>query len=869
MNLKYFWLLFLLALPSFGQQPQTQKAPSYAVNAAYVNGVAPGYAPTADKAGGPYLDLGPGTAYCGTTISQYPGGIYQLTVNTTSYVYLNVSSSCAPAVSTSPFTNTQLPIASVVVDSSGNITSITDVRTPFNSNTISGGYCPLTGCTFTGPVTGTTFTGTSFIGTTFTGTTGNFSTLTTSVAPVIDPSSPTYGAVCDGIHDDHAAFTAASLQASNYYAITGVQPIVLIPFGVNGNCLIQNQIVYYSGTHFKGSGGTIVNNTLGINTFTNSDKVDGNDHIWFDGVRIQMITDSSLVGIEYTAAGFPGAGGGQHTDFKVTNSDIQGAGYAIKVGVLNKNDGVSHTLSNVVITQNHLWCSLVGGTFDTHCRDGVNLGGDVVDFHIDGNTVENRDDAAWAVVSAGGNTSTFYGAYEPFMTPRHGTISNNVKTNGGTCLDFSGGTDVVAVGNTCVDYIPNPNSTPQVRFVYYQFPVLSNIRVDNGDFQINYGGGADTSTMKMDLGGLAVAGVYPVCNCSVNNSKLSGQVYLRGNGFFMKGNTFADNTLFITATENGNATNNIILQGNTWLGTRTFNMTPINGGLTNAYEIGDYYGGTVINQSLTPAQAGALSSQTISLCGQTYDGSTVQYNPGCFNDQVRFAFGASSTLNRLHSATTGFAGYKSSEQWDSFVIFNQQLLGTWPTIATGSSFGAGALFIGSNYTTTAGEVDFSNLYKTNSTSAFDAYQFYANRLSTDPQLLFSIRQNGTIIPLGLQFGAGTVVTSINGTDTHLLSSGTISGGAGTPLCLDSNGGSTTSGCFSGVFVGSLTTTASTSDNVTVTGATASSHCWISPTNASAATNIATTYISTKAANTITITHTATASMTYDIGCTAN
>lgn len=153
MKLKYIWLLILLALPSFAQQPQTQKAPSYSVNAAYVNGVAPGYSPTADKAGGPYLDLGPGTAFCGNTIAQYPGGIYQLTVNTTSYIYLDTNNACIPTVSTSTFTTTQLPIASVVVDSSGNISSITDVRTPFNSNAISGGYCPLTGCTFTGPIT--------------------------------------------------------------------------------------------------------------------------------------------------------------------------------------------------------------------------------------------------------------------------------------------------------------------------------------------------------------------------------------------------------------------------------------------------------------------------------------------------------------------------------------------------------------------------------------------------------------------------------------------------------------------------------------------------------------------------------------------
>jgi len=71
-------------------------------------------------------------------------------------------------------------------------------------------------------------------------------------------------------------------------------------------------------------------------------------------------------------------------------------------------------------------------------------------------------------------------------------------------------------------------------------------------------------------------------------------------------------------------------------------------------------------------------------------------------------------------------------------------------------------------------------------------------------------------------------------------------------------------------VASLTTTSGTSDNVILTGMTSSGHCLaLTPTNASAATNIATSYISAKAANQITVTHTATAGMTYDVSCTPN
>lgn len=68
------------------------------------------------------------------------------------------------------------------------------------------------------------------------------------------------------------------------------------------------------------------------------------------------------------------------------------------------------------------------------------------------------------------------------------------------------------------------------------------------------------------------------------------------------------------------------------------------------------------------------------------------------------------------------------------------------------------------------------------------------------------------------------------------------------------------------FTASLSTTAAASDAVTITGATASSRCTLAATNASAATNFATTFISAKAANSITVSHAATAGMTYDLAC---
>jgi len=71
--------------------------------------------------------------------------------------------------------------------------------------------------------------------------------------------------------------------------------------------------------------------------------------------------------------------------------------------------------------------------------------------------------------------------------------------------------------------------------------------------------------------------------------------------------------------------------------------------------------------------------------------------------------------------------------------------------------------------------------------------------------------------------------------------------------------------------GSLTYTTATSDTATVTGATSSSHCTFSPTNATAAAATVVGYISAVTTNSVTITHVATAASggTVNILCTIN
>jgi len=77
------------------------------------------------------------------------------------------------------------------------------------------------------------------------------------------------------------------------------------------------------------------------------------------------------------------------------------------------------------------------------------------------------------------------------------------------------------------------------------------------------------------------------------------------------------------------------------------------------------------------------------------------------------------------------------------------------------------------------------------------------------------------------------------------------------------------GPFTQVFKASLTSSAATFDKLSITGLTASSHCFLTATNSSAASNIGSTYISAKSTNQITITHAGTRGMTYDVLCTPN
>ena len=120
----------------FAQQPQAPAGePLYSVNAKYVNGMAPGYWPTAGN--GLTLNLSSGTAYCGNPPSPVPyaGGTLTMSAGTTNYVYLNPIANCTPAANTTGFSVGEIPLAKVVAGASS-ITTVTDERTWSSPNPV-------------------------------------------------------------------------------------------------------------------------------------------------------------------------------------------------------------------------------------------------------------------------------------------------------------------------------------------------------------------------------------------------------------------------------------------------------------------------------------------------------------------------------------------------------------------------------------------------------------------------------------------------------------------------------------------------------------------------------------------------------------
>ncbi|HKS93015.1 MAG TPA: hypothetical protein VJQ83_13870, partial [Tepidiformaceae bacterium] len=143
---KWLALMVLVAARAPAQQPYTQTAPIYAVNAEFAQGVGPGFWPTSGA--GLTLNMASGTSVCNSVPALYPSGSLTLASSAINYVYIDPNT-CGPSFNTTGYPAGSLPIASVTTNGGG-ITGINDQRTWFvvgqdgfasmaNASTFSGG----------------------------------------------------------------------------------------------------------------------------------------------------------------------------------------------------------------------------------------------------------------------------------------------------------------------------------------------------------------------------------------------------------------------------------------------------------------------------------------------------------------------------------------------------------------------------------------------------------------------------------------------------------------------------------------------------------------------------------------------------------
>ncbi|HVB56423.1 MAG TPA: hypothetical protein VNE63_08340 [Candidatus Acidoferrales bacterium] len=292
----------------FAQQPQAPAGtPLYSVNAKYVNGMAPGYGPTAGN--GLALNLSSGTAYCGNPPSPapYAGGTLTLSPSTTNYVYLDPAASCAPAVSTAGFSVGAIPIAEVITGASS-ITTLTDERTWSSPNPAamsSSGAVQVSALGTNQNITlSPSGTGASVI-----------TNLADKGGQVFNVKA--YGALGDGTTNDSPAF-----QAAYNAAVAAGGGTVLIP--PTSSCYLFNQainmtstaglamqVIIQGTTRGRGGAGSGATDLICANTGGIVFDLAGSNGISFYNIAVTSqhgVTNPSLIGI-YVARDSSGNGG--------------------------------------------------------------------------------------------------------------------------------------------------------------------------------------------------------------------------------------------------------------------------------------------------------------------------------------------------------------------------------------------------------------------------------------------------------------------------------------------------------------------------------------------------------------------------------
>jgi hypothetical protein len=371
----------------------------------------------------------------------------------------------------------------------------------------------------------------------------------------LSPLGPSYGAKCDGVHDDTTPFQNAANAAHNLYVASGIPVTVKVP----SNCVIAGTVTFGSGVHWSGPGQIIVPNQSTPSAHPTF-LMNNADNVAVEGIEFKITTPCSGNNATCSAIQWlPTTGdSANHAHVYIRRNDIVNADWGILIGYYGTGTG---SLSDVDISDNTV--SSPSGAFSN--ADGIHVGGRVSGITITSNRISWRGDACIALTGEGNGTYMVAGA----------TISGNICSQDLVGIDMSGASDVQITGNFVKNTVASPStSNPAFREIWYgtaanggAYPF--NIHVSGNYFENN--GSVDGLTVKIDPLNYVGQTSWPALQSSFENNTIAGSpgiIYLRGKGISVGNNTFntaAGGIVVDYDGANGIATANVTIGSNNWM----------------------------------------------------------------------------------------------------------------------------------------------------------------------------------------------------------------------------------------------------------------------------------------------------------------
>jgi Right handed beta helix region len=395
------------------------------------------------------------------------------------------------------------------------------------------GGCALSGCTLTGPLSGTT---------------GNFSTSVSSPNVNSILSVLGYGAVCNwngtAGTDDTSHFQLAANAAAAIYTASGSPVYVSVPLG----CEVAGEVTVSSGVHFIGPGSIVVPNqnpTTGPTLyFSNASNV-GVENIVFTVNSQTGCSDNPTCTVIY----WGGSSANSYQGVTFRGNKIHNSDWGISVFVSTGSG--SGTLSDLSITDN-----LVDSPSAYTNGDGIHVGGAVVNYTVANNRVYNRGDAGIACTTEGSAAYINSG----------GNFTGNTLINDLVGLDNSGCIHAKWTGNVVQATSTAPAvSNPAARAICYGGECSQDVLFD-GNILRNASGGT-AYAVQVDVGTVTSNQSIKVTNNYISADQGGGAIAANGSGVTAAGNTIATGGIVTFGYDGSVVSSNSVLGTNYWEGT--------------------------------------------------------------------------------------------------------------------------------------------------------------------------------------------------------------------------------------------------------------------------------------------------------------